>query len=135
MTRSYSELARLSTFEERFRYLELGGRVGKETFGRERQLNQGFYRSYEWKHTRKLVVARDLGMDLGVDGYEIFDKMIIHHINPITADDIIHGSRALLDPENLITTCMDTHNKIHYGEQIRAPRTFVERKPGDTVLW
>lgn len=133
--RSYSELSRIPTFEERFRYLEIGGRVGHETFGAERMLNQQFYRSQEWRHIRKVVVARDLGFDLGVDGYNIPDKMIIHHMNPITPEEILDGSPDIIDPEFLITTSFDTHNKIHYGHQLMAPRTFVERKTGDTVPW
>lgn len=133
--RTYAELMELDTFEDRFRYLELKGRVGRETFGAERTLNQSFYRSSEWKHIRKYVIARDLGMDLAMVGYEIFDTMIIHHMNPMTVDDIRHGDPAIIDPKFLITTSLDTHNQIHYGNHQIAPRTFAERSPGDTVLW
>lgn len=133
--RSYSELRRLSTFEERFRYLQLRGSVGKATFGFERHVNQRFYTSREWRLVRNKVIARDDGLDLGVDGYEIFDRIIIHHMNPMTVEDIEHGSTDILDPEFLITTTHRTHNAIHYGDENLLLKPFVERRPGDTRLW
>ena len=134
-TRSYSELRRLDTFEERYRYLALRGSVGDPTFGFDRWINQDFYRSPEWKRIRQHVIARDLGMDLGVEGYEIYDRVIIHHMNPMRADDIVHGDEVILDPEFLITTTHRTHNAIHYGDESLLPRQLVERRPGDTRLW
>lgn len=133
--RSYRELRRLSTFEERFDYLSLRGGVGDTTFGFDRYLNQQFYRSVEWRQVRQHVIARDLGMDLGVEGHEIFDKVLIHHMNPMTADQIEAGDFAILDPDVLITTCHATHNAIHYGDRSLLPQPLVERRPGDTMLW
>lgn len=133
--RSYSELRRIPTFEERFDYLQLKGSVGAKTFGFERYLNQQFYRSTQWRQTRDIVIARDLGMDLGIEGYEIYDRIIIHHMNPMTAEDIENGEGHILDPEFLITTCHNTHNAIHYGDASLLPQILVERRPGDTKLW
>lgn len=132
--RHYSELRRLDTFEERFEYLELKGSVGQSTFGFDRWINQQFYRSYEWDKVRSRVIARDGGCDLGIPGYEIHSGLLIHHMNPMTADDIKHGEEWILDPEYLITTTLNTHNAIHYGDRSLLPH-FVERKPGDTKLW
>lgn len=131
----YSELILLPTFEERFEYLKLDGQVGIETFGYERYVNQMFYNSPEWRRLRNEIVVRDNGCDLGVDGYEIFGKVIIHHINPITVDDIINRSDLLMNPEFLITTVMDTHNAIHYGDINQLPKTPIERSPNDTCPW
>ena len=133
--RTYSELAELETFEERFRYLALRGRVGDVTFGFDRHLNQNFYTSTEWRHIRTHVIARDLGCDLGVEGYDIHDRVYIHHMNPMTVADVVHGSSDILDPEYLITTTHRTHNAIHYGDERLLPRQLVERRPGDTKLW
>lgn len=133
--RTYRELRRLETFEERFDYLKLSGQVGKDTFGFDRYLNQGFYSSTEWKRIRNHVIARDLGMDLGIQGYEIFEKIIIHHMNPMTRDDILHGDDSILDPDVLITTSHKTHNAIHYGAASQLPAPVVDRRPGDTKLW
>lgn len=133
--RSYSQLRRIPTFEERYEYLALSGAVGEMTFGFERWLNQDFYRSREWKQIRTHVIARDLGMDLGVEGYEIHDRIIIHHMNPMTADDIERRDEKILEPEFLITTTHRTHNAIHYGDASLLPRQLVERRPGDTRLW
>lgn len=133
--RTYKELSRLHTFEERFEYLKLSGGVGKDTFGFDRYLNQKFYTSTEWRNIRQHVIARDLGCDLGVDGYDIFDRIIIHHMNPIIPDDIIHGNMDIINPEFLITTTHETHNQIHYGISGQAPKQSVERRPGDTKLW
>ncbi len=133
--RTYSELRRLVTFEDRFEYLKLGGNVGRETYGFDRYINQAFYRSRQWKQARDYVIARDEGMDLGVDGYEIYDRILIHHMNPMIADDIVHGDDDILNPEYLITTTHNTHNAIHYGNQSLLPKKLVERRPGDTIPW
>lgn len=135
MIRTYSELMQLDDYEARFRYLVLHGRVGEETFGRERDLNQTFYRSREWKQLRYYVIARDLGCDLAVEGYEVHDQILIHHMNPITVDEVVHRDSSILDPEFLISTSLRTHNGIHYGDERQLPRQFVERIPGDTKLW
>ena len=134
-TRSYSELARIDDFRDRFNYLVLGGRVGETTFGFDRHVNQLFYRSAEWRRTRRDVIARDLGCDLGVDGYDIHDRVLIHHMNPMRVDDIIDGDMSILDPEYLISTTLNTHNAIHYGDESLLPQPFVERSFGDTRLW
>lgn len=133
--RSYSELRRIDNFEERFEYLSLKGIVGKSTFGFERYLNQRFYTSTQWKHVRNQVIARDEGMDLGVQGYEIFDRIIIHHMNPMAPEDISGEDSSILDPEFLICTTHRTHNAIHYGDKRLIPRPIVERRPDDTSLW
>ena len=133
--RTYRELRRCETFEDRFRYLKLGGYVGGSTFGFDRYINQRFYTSRQWRDVRNYVIVRDEGMDLGCDGYEIHDKIIIHHMNPLTAEDIEHGDDSILDPEYLITTTHRTHNAIHYGDENLLPRALVERRPGDTRLW
>ena len=135
MIRSYSDLRRLNTFEDRFRYLSLRGQVGEATFGFDRWINQEFYRSREWKQIRQHVIARDEGCDLGIEGYEIHTRLIIHHMNPMTADDICHDEESILDPEFLITTTHQTHNAIHYGDERLLPRPLVPRRPGDTKLW
>lgn len=135
MNRSYRELSRLQTFEERYAYLLLQGEVGYSTFGFDRYLNQMFYSSREWKGIRHYVVARDNGCDLGIDGYEINDRILIHHMNPITSEALIHGDESILDPENLITTTFLTHNAIHFGKEDFRPRVLIERKHGDTRLW
>lgn len=133
--RRYSELRRLATFEERFDYLKLNGSVGSATFGFDRYINQRFYTSRQWRLVRDEVIARDLGLDLAADGYEIHDRIIIHHMNPMTADDIESGADAILDTQFLITTCHRTHNAIHYGDASLLPKPLVERRPGDTRLW
>lgn len=133
--RTYAELRRLETFEERFDYLSLKARVGEQTFGFERYLNQQFYTSKEWRDVRYDVIARDEGMDLGIPGYEIYDKVIIHHMNPMTIDDVLEGNPDILDPDLLITVTLNTHNAIHYGDKNRLRPRMVERKPGDTKLW
>lgn len=135
MRKLYSDLRKITTFEARFRYLSLGGAVGRSTFGFDRYLNQNFYRSREWKQLRYLVIDRDGGCDLGIPGHEIHEKILIHHMNPITPSDIKHGSSDLLDPDNLITTTHNTHNAIHYGDESLLPKPVVERLPGDTRLW
>lgn len=135
MVRTYSELCRLLTFEERFRYLSLVGIVGDPTFGSERFLNQKFYNSFEWKNIRNYVITRDHGRDLGIEGREIHRSPYIHHMNPITAEDVKMGSTMLLDPENLITVSHRTHNAIHYGDENLLIKDLVERRPGDTKEW
>lgn len=131
----YSELKRLETFEERFEYLRLGGHVGEATFGFDRHINQRFYRSHEWKSVRDQVIVRDNGCDLGVLGYEIASGLLIHHINPMGVDDIVHGRDWIIDPEFLITTTPRTHNAIHFSDASLLPRAVVDRQPGDTKLW
>lgn len=133
--RRYSELRRLETFKDRYDYLQLKGHVGESTFGFDRYINQQFYRSRQWKQIRDKVIARDEGLDLGIPGYEIYDRIIIHHMNPMTVENIEHGDSDILDPEFLITTTHKTHNAIHYGDASLLPRTLTERRPGDTKLW
>lgn len=135
-TKSYSELRRLDTFEERFRYLSLRGTVGETTFGWDRWMNQKFYKSTEWEHVRQQVIARDLGCDLGISGFEIHDRVYIHHMNPMTREDIEHGNNDILNPEFLISVTHKTHNAIHYGDESILNRlVHTERRPGDTKLW
>lgn len=133
--RTYSELSRLTTFEERFDYLCLGGVVGDDTFGFDRWLNQEFYSSREWRYVRREVILRDNGCDLGVPGHEIFADLLVHHINPMTVRDVERGEGWILDPEFLITTNRRTHNAIHYGTDNLLPKPYVPRSPGDTTLW
>lgn len=133
--RTYSELSKLKTFKERFTYLRLNGFVGKETFGFDRYLNQVFYKSAKWRSIRDFVIVRDNGCDLGIEGREIYGKIIIHHMNPITIQDIEHESDFLLDPEFLISTVHETHNAIHYGDENLLILAPIERKPNDTCPW
>ena len=135
MIRRYSELRHIPTFEERFEYLKLNGSVGRETFGFDRYINQRFYTSKEWRDIRHYVITRDLGLDLGAEGSEINSRILIHHMNPIVVDDILHKNDDILDPEFLITTCHNTHNAIHYGDSSLLPKPLVERSRGDTKLW
>jgi len=133
--RTHSELIRLGTFEERFEYLRLHGDVGRSTFGFDRYLNQKFYRSREWKSARDYVIVRDMGCDLGVNGYEIQDGALIHHMNPMTVNDIMHNESWILEPDYLITTTQRTHNAIHYSNISLLPKVVVAREKGDTKLW
>ena len=133
--RSYSELSKLTTFEDRYQYLRLNGKVGDETFGFDRYLNQIFYRSKKWKSIRDHVIIRDNGCDLGIEGYDIFGKIIIHHMNPITFADIEKESEYLLDPEFLISTTHITHNAIHYGDESLLVQAPIERAKHDTCPW
>lgn len=133
--RTYSELIQFDTFRDRFEYLKLNGIVGHPTFGFERYLNQRFYTSTQWKHVRNQVIARDLGMDLGVEGYEIHDRVIIHHMNPMVPEDLIDVEAHVLDPRYLITTTHRTHNAIHYGDSSQLLTEFAVRQAGDTRLW
>lgn len=133
--RCYSELRRLSTFEERFEYLRLNGMIGKDTFGFDRVFNQMFYQSKEWKYVRNEVIIRDNGCDLGMEGYEIHGRILIHHMNPIRLEDIQNSTEFLMNPEYLITTVHTTHNAIHYGDASLIPKAPVERRPFDTCPW
>lgn len=133
--RTYRELVRLETFEERYQYLKLSGVVGESTFGFDRWINQEFYRSREWKNIRSEVILRDHGCDLGVPGYELNWGLLIHHMNPVSKKDIQHGEEWILDPNYLITTSRQTHNAIHYGDESLLPRGPIERRSGDTKLW
>lgn len=133
--RTYSELAQLPTFRERFEYLKLDGTIGEDTFGFDRYLNQIFYKSKEWAAVRREVIIRDNGCDLGVDGYEIRGKILIHHMNPIRQQDILRRSELLLNPEYLITTVLSTHNAIHYGDEKLLPIVPLERSRNDTCPW
>ena len=134
-TRTYSQLRQFVTFEDRFDYLSLAGEVGAATFGFDRWINQQFYRSREWKQVRSLVIFRDEACDLGVQGYDIYGGLVVHHMNPVTPEDLEHGEEWVLDPEYLITTTHRTHNAIHYGDQSLIRRPPVERRAGDTKLW
>lgn len=133
--RSYSELIKLPTFEERYRYLKLGGKVGENTFGHARYLNQIFYQSPEWRRFRRDVIVRDNGCDLAMPGWTIVDKVYIHHLNPITLDDIERRNPAILDPENAVAVSFGTHQAIHYGDESLLAIGFTERTPNDTIPW
>ena len=133
--RTYSELILLPTFEERYRYLRIAGTVGKETFGFDRYLNQIFYKSDEWLEIRDYVIDRDNGCDLGVDGFDIEGRILIHHMNPISKEDILRRSKFLLDPEYLITTVKNTHDAIHFGNEDLLYTGIVERSPNDMCPW
>ena len=133
--KTYSELSLLPTFRERYLYLRLDGRVGEDTFGFDRYLNQVFYRSQEWKRVRDFVILRDNGCDLGVPGFEIYGKILIHHMNPITVEDIRHGNESILDPEFLICVTHNTHNAIHYGDENLLVTEPIVRTKNDTCPW
>lgn len=136
MIKTYSDLSRLSTVEDRFQYLKLGGAVGRDTFGFDRYMNQGFYRSAEWRYVRQTVIARDRGCDLGIEDYPIHDRVYVHHMNPMTVGDLTEFNEDVLNPEYLIAVTLDTHNAIHYGNTDPFERRrHVERAPGDTRLW
>ena len=135
MIRTYTELVTLNSFADRYRYLQLYGSVGEETFGFDRFINQNFYKSQEWKSIRDFVIVRDNGCDLGVDGYEIHGNIYIHHMNPIMLKDIIHQSEFLLDPEYLISTTFNTHNAIHYGDENSIIKDPIVRSKNDTCPW
>lgn len=135
MIRSYSELRRIEKFEDRFEYLALRGEVGCETFGSNRYVNQAFYRSAVWRRIRNHIIIRDSGCDLAVDGYDIHDRPIIHHMNPLSLEELIEGSPDAIDPEFLILTTHRTHNAIHYGDASLLVKQHQPRRPGDTKLW
>jgi hypothetical protein len=133
--RRYSELRDLTSIYDRYDYLKLTGVVGKATFGFDRYLNQVFYRSPEWKRIRNIVIVRDNGCDLGIEGFEIHDRILVHHMNPINVRDISQRNRDVLNPEFLICTSLMTHQAIHYGDESLLPQVPIERRPGDTRLW
>jgi hypothetical protein len=128
-------LKRLETFDDRFEYLKLNGEVGRSTFGFDRYINQSFYHSHEWKQVRDAVILRDNGCDLGISGYEILTGLLIHHMNPITVDDIFHGEEWIINSDFLITTQQNTHNAIHFGNKNLLPKIVTSRTPRDTKLW
>lgn len=133
--KTYSDLRQLKTFAERFEYLKLSGVIGESTFGFDRWINQRFYGLPEWKRARDIVVIRDNGCDLGIPGFEIYSGLVVHHMNPMSIDDIRHGEEWITDPNFLITTSLRTHNAIHYGDENQLPRGLIQRKSGDTKLW
>lgn len=133
--RTYSELIKMNSFADRFQYLKLDNIVGRDTFGVDRYLNQKFYNSFEWKRLRNEIIARDHGCDLGIIGLEIHGSVLIHHINPISIDDIVNATELLMNPEYLITVSSETHNAIHYGTTLHPYGELTERTKGDTCLW
>ena len=133
--RRYSELKRLKTFDERYEYLRIGGLVGESVFSYERYLNQALYTSQRWRLLRNKIIIRDNGCDLGVEGHDIYDKIIIHHMNPITREQIHNPDDSLFDPEFLICVCDRTHRAIHYGDKSLLPQGPVVRRPNDTCPW
>lgn len=134
--KTYSELIQIPSYVERYRYLRIGGKAGEITFGNERYLNQILYKSREWKAFRRDIIIRDLGCDLGLDGYTIVGVPIVHHINPITVEDVYNRAYCVFDPENTITVARRTHNAIHYGdEELLLIDELVERRPNDTIPW
>ena len=135
MIRTYTDLIAIPTFVERFEYLKLMGSVGADTFGYDRYLNQIFYTTREWRHLRDQVILRDMGRDLAMEGYEIHGKIYIHHLNPISKDDIIERSEHLMNPEFLVCTSFETHNAIHYGNADNLRSVPTERRANDTCPW
>lgn len=135
LNRSYSELIRFPTFEGRFQYLKLGGLVGKTTFGHDRYLNQLLYHSNEWRRFRKEIIIRDNGGDMALEDYQIVVGIIVHHIVPLTIEDIENRSYRIFDPENVVCVSHKTHEAIHYGDERLLPRLLVERRPNDTCPW
>lgn len=133
--RTYTELKMLNTFEERYNFLKLLGKVGQETFGFDRYMNQSLYQTPEWKAVRREVIVRDNGYDMGLFGYDIVGKIIVHHMNPITIEDVEELRPELFDPEFLISVSEETHNAIHYGDRSLLPRQVITRTMGDTTLW
>lgn len=135
MIRTYSELIGIESFLDRYFYLKLHGKVGEETFGLDRYVNQQLYKSRRWRNVRSQVIIRDNGCDLGVDGHELDNYIVIHHMNPITLEDIEYDRDEIYDPEYLICCSSRTHQAIHFGDEGLLPKEFVARKPGDTCLW
>lgn len=135
LIRTYSELIKFPTLEERYKYLRIGGKVGEDTFGYDRLINQIFYRSQEWKDTRREIILRDNACDLGVDGYDILGRVIIHHMNLVTKEDILSKKEWLMDPEYLVCVSIGTHNAIHYGDESKLPISPIPRCRNDTCLW
>ena len=135
MIRCYSDLKRIDSFKERYLYLKLHGKVGEETFGIDRWVNQGLYKSQKWRKTRREIIIRDNGCDLGIDGFELDDYIMVHHMNPITLEDIEEERDIIFDPENLICCSSRTHKAIHFGDESLLPKEPILRTPGDTCLW
>lgn len=136
MIRTYSELLTLKTFEERFEYLNLNGVVCEETFGSHRYLNQRFYTSPEWRRFRRDIIIRDNGCDLGLDDHPIeYERIIIHHLNPLTIEDVLANPKVLMDPENVICVKQRTHLAIHYGDEKQLDKEPIERSRNDTCPW
>ena len=133
--KTYSELIAIPTFLERYRYLKIGGRIGEETFGYDRYLNQTLYRSPEWKRFRRDMILRDNGLDLACDGYEIYEKILVHHIDPITPRDVIRRDPKIFDPENVVCVSLNTHNAIHYGDESLLMLDPIVRTKNDTCPW
>lgn len=133
--KTYSELISIPDFLERFRYLQIGGRVGVETFGYDRYLNQILYRSPEWKRFRRDVIIRDNGCDLACEGFDIVGKILVHHIDPITIEDVLNRHPKIFDFENVISTTLNTHNAIHYGDESLLVVAPIERSKFDTCPW
>lgn len=133
--RRYSELKRLKTFEERYEYLRIGGLIGESTFGFERYLNQQLYTSQRWRQLRNEIIIRDNGCDLGIEGRDIYDKIIIHHMNPLTRDQMQEPDESMFDPEYLICVSLNTHNAIHYGDAGLLQKDYIPRRPNDTCPW
>ena len=133
--RTHSELILLPTFEERFKYLQLNGRIGDDTFGFDRYINQNFYKSAEWKRIRDQIIIRDNGCDLALEGYEIYGRILIHHMNPITVKDVELSTEYLMNPEYLICVTHNTHNAIHYGDEKLLMKDPVVRTKNDTCPW
>lgn len=133
--KTYSELITIPTFIERFDYLKLGGRIGEETFGYDRYLNQILYTSIDWKRFRRDMIVRDMGLDLACEGYEIVGKIILHHINPITIDDVLQRRPMIFDPENVVCVSLNTHNAIHYGDESLLITEPIIRTKNDTCPW
>ena len=135
MTKSYFELIKLSTFMDRYKYLRLDGRVGVETFGYDRYLNQILYHTPEWRRFRRDIIVRDKACDLGCAGYELYDKILIHHLNPITVNDVLNRDPKIFDPNNVISTSLNTHNAIHYGDERLLVSEPIVRTKNDTCPW
>jgi hypothetical protein len=135
IVRTYHELSQIETFEERFDYLKLKEALGRKTFGFDRWINQRFYKSREWRRAKNYVITRDDGCDLGIPGFEIYSGLLVHHMNPMSVEDIKQNKEWIFDPNFLITTSHQTHNAIHYGDESLLPRGPIERRSGDTTLW
>lgn len=133
--RCYSELRKFETFLDRYNYLKIGGEIGEATFGFDRWINQALYKSHKWRRTRDIVIIRDNGCDLGIEGYDLIDQIVVHHMNPITLEDIEEEKEWVFDPEFLICCSKRTHNAIHFGDERLLPRDPIERKPYDTCPW
>lgn len=135
MIRTYSELVSFQTFMDRYNYLKLSGRVGIETFGFDRYLNQVLYRSRRWRELRPKIIIRDNACDMALDGYEIFDRIIIHHMNPISIEDIEEDNDDIFNPEFLVCVSLSTHNPIHFGNELKEPKPIIQRRPNDMCPW